>query len=169
MTDLVNEPNLDELVPTLHVGELTFASKLQEDLFIDRSDLNEAFVKHPERFAFYSTCYEIAAAHENQHKVALDRLYAILDHEKRGELQMAGVKTTEKMVENSVITDERYTALQEELLNAQKAAAVCKAAMFAMQHRRDMLVQLGSAARADLNADVSLKAIAANAIVARRT
>ncbi len=158
MTDLVNEPTLNELIPTLQVGEMTFESKLQDDLYVDRSDLNNAFIRHPERYAFYATCYEIAAAKENTYKVNLDRLYAILDHEKRGELQMAGVKTTEKMVENSVITDDRYVALQDEYLRASKDASICKAAMFAMQHRKDMLIQLGSAARAELNADVSLKA-----------
>lgn len=161
MTDLANEPTLTELTPTLTVGEMTFESKLQEDLFVNRSDLNSEFIRHPERFAFYATCYEIAAAEENNHKVALERLYAVLDHEKRGELQMAGVKTTEKMVENSVITDPRYTALQDAHLQAQKNAAICKAAMNAMQHRRDMLIQLGSAARAEFNADVSLRAAAA--------
>lgn len=161
MTDLVNEPTLTELTPTLTVGEMTFESKLQEDLFVNRSDLNSEFLRHPERFAFYATCYEIAAAKESTYKVNLDRLYAILDHEKRGELVMAGVKTTEKMVENSVITDSRYVALQAEYLQAQKDAAICKAAMNAMQHRKDMLIQLGSAARAEFNADVSLRAAAA--------
>lgn len=161
MTDLVNEPTLTELTPTLSVGDMTFESKLQEDLFVNRSDLNSEFVRHPERYAFYATCYEIAAAKENNYKVNLDRLYAILDHEHRGALAMAGVKTTEKMVENSVITDSRYTALQDEYLQAQKSAAILKAAMFAMQHRKDMLIQLGSAARAEFNADVSLRAAAA--------
>ncbi len=163
MTDLVNEPTLRELTPVLQVGEMTFESKLQEDLFVNRSDLNSEFVRHPERFAFYATCYEIAAAKENNYKVNLERLYAIIDHEKRGELMLAGVKTTEKMVENSVITDERYTALQDDYLQAQKDAAICKAAMHAMQHRKDMLVQLGSAARAEFNADVSIRAAAAAA------
>lgn len=160
MTDLANEPKLEELAPTLTVGELTFESKLSQDLFIDRSDLQNEFVKHPERYAFYATSFEIASAKENACKIALERLYAALDHEKRSELTMAGVKSTEKMVENSVITDDRYIAMQGEYLEAQLAAAVCKSAMYAMQHRKDMLIQLGSAARAEFNADVSLKAAA---------
>lgn len=164
MTDIVPEPTLNELVPTLEVGNVTFESKLNDDLFIDRSDLNNEFIKHPERYAFYATCYEIASATENNYKVNLERLYAILDHEKRGELQHAGVKTTEKMVENSVITDDRYTALQDDYLRVSREASICKAAMFAMQHRKDMLIQLGSAARAEFNADVSLRAAAAQKV-----
>lgn len=163
MTDLNTEPTLRELTPTFQVGDLTFESKLEDDLFVNRTDLNNEFIRHPERFAFYATCYEIAANRENQYKVALDRLYASLDHEKRGELKVAGIKPTEKMVENSVITDDRYTAVQNEYIQAQRDAAVLKTAMQAMQHRRDMLIQLGSAARAEFQADISIKAAALKA------
>lgn len=163
MTDLQPTPTLSELAPTFQVGEMTFESKLEEDLFVNRADLNNEFIRHPERFAFYATCYEIAANKENQYKVALDRLYAILDHEKRGELKMAGIKPTEKMVENSVITDDRYTALQNDYIQASRDAAILKTAMQAMQHRRDMLIQLGSAARAEFQADISMKAAAVKA------
>lgn len=163
MTDLVPEPALNELNPTFQVGTMTFESKLAEDLFVNRSDLNGEFVRHPERFGFYATCYEIAAAKENQYKVALERLYAILDYEKRNDLKLAQLKTTEKMVENSVITDDRYVALQDEHLLAQRDAAILKAAMLAMQHRKDMLIQLGSAARAEFQADIGMKARAASA------
>lgn len=163
MTDLVAEPKLNDLVPTLRVGDMNFESKLQEDLYVNRSDLNNEFIKHPERYAFYATCYEIAADRENNLNVNLERLYAILDHEKRGELAFSGVKVTEKMIENSVITDDRYVALQNEHISAQRDSAICKAAMIAMQHRRDMLIQLGSSARAEFNADVSLRAAAVSA------
>jgi hypothetical protein len=158
MTDLSPEPTLTDLNPVFSVGSIDYESKLQEDLFINRTDLSEEFCKHPERFAFYATCYELAAAKAESLKIQLERLYAMLDHEKRSELLMAGVKTTEKMVENSVITDDRYIAMQTEGLEASRNAAVLKAAMHAMQHRKDMLVQLGSAARAELQADISIKA-----------
>lgn len=161
MTDIVPEPKFSELTPTLRVGDMTFESKLADDLFINRGDLNGEFVRHPERFGFYATCYEIAAAKENQYKVALERLYAVLDHEKRNGLKLSGIKATEKMVENEVITDDRYVALQDEHLTAQLDAAVLKSAMYAMQHRKDMLIQLGSAARAEFQADIGLKARAA--------
>lgn len=162
MTDLSPTPTLDDLVPTLTVGETTFESKLAQDLYIDKSDLANEFLDHPRRYAFYSTCAEIASAKETSYKVNLERLYALLDHEKRSELMMAGVKVTEKMVENSVITDERYIALQEEYLKAQKDASICKSAMFAMQQRKDMLVQLGMMFRTEYGSDVSLKAAVIN-------
>lgn len=157
MTDIAPEPTLNELNPTFTVGDFDYESKLAEDLYIDRTDLNEEFVRHPERFAFYATCYELAAAKAENYKTNLNRLYAVLDHEKRSELALAGVKTTEKMVENSVITDDRYVALQDAYLEAQKNAALLKAAMVAMQHRKDMLIQLGSAARAEIQADIRIK------------
>lgn len=158
MTDLSPKPTLAELNPTYSVGAATYESTLQEDLFINRTDLSEEFSTHAERFAFYATCYELAAAKAESAKIQLERMYALLDHEKRSELLMAGVKTTEKMVENSVITDDRYVSAQDMYVEFSRQAALLKAAMTAMQHRKDMLIQLGSAARAELQADISIKA-----------
>lgn len=160
MTDIDKTPTLAELNPTFSVGNITYESKLEEDLFINRGDLNGEFMRHPERFAFYATCYELASIKVQQYETALKRLYALIDQEKRAELINAGMKVTEKMVENTVITDDRYRALQDEALEAQQQCSVLKVAMIAMTQRKDMLIQLGSAFRAEMQADLSVKAAA---------
>jgi hypothetical protein len=149
---------LQQLVPTFKVGTEEYESTLAEDLFINRTDLSGEFARHAERYAFYATCFELASMRVEQYKAAQQKLYAILDQEKRGELANSGVKTTEKVVENKILMDDRYVAIQEELLDAQGQMGVLKAAMVSMQHRKDMLIQLGSAARAEMAADVSMKA-----------
>lgn len=163
MTDISTTPTLTELNDTYTVGSLTYAAKLEEDLFVNRSDLQGEFVTQPERFAFYATCYELANVNVQRYENALKRLYASLDHEKRGELVTAGIKVTEKMVENSVITDDRYTALQDEALEAQRQASMLKVAMQSMLQRKDMLIQLGSAMRAEMQADLAVKSAATTA------
>lgn len=163
MTDISKTPTLTELNDTFTVGALTYTAQLEEDLYVNRSDLQNEFVTHPARFAFYATCYELASINVQHVENALKRLYASLDHEKRGELLTAGIKVTEKMIENSVITDDRYVALQDELLTAEKNAAMLKVAMLAMIQRKDLLVQLGSAMRAEMQADLAVKAAATTA------
>lgn len=156
MTDLVAAPTINALNSTFTVGDITYESQLEEDLFVNRGDLSAEFARHAERFAFYATAYELAVERLQRLENALKRLYAQLDHEKRGALMSAGVKTTEKMIENSVITDERYIAGEAEVLEGQKQVGVLKAARDAMIHRRDMLVSLGATYRAEVRADVSM-------------
>jgi len=169
MPDIEQTPTLGELNPTFTVGNTTYNSQLEEDLFVNRSDLNSEFMKQPERFAFYATCYELASIKVQQHENALKRLYALIDHEKRAELMNAGVKVTEKMIENSVVTDDRYLAFQEETVEAQKQCSVLKVAMLSMIQRKDMLIQLGSAFRAEMQADLSVKAAAVRETISGNT
>lgn len=157
MSDLSPEPTLDDLNPTFVVGSNEYASKLKEDLFVNRNDLSEAFAQHAERFAWYATCYELSQDKLARLEAELKRAYAVLDHEARGTLAMSGVKTTEKMVENTVITDPRYIELQEEVFAAQKQVGLLKAARDAMIHRRDMLISMGATYRAEVRSDPSLK------------
>lgn len=169
MTDIDKTPTLAELNPTFSVGNTTYKSQLEEDLYVNLSDLNGEFTRHPERFAFYGTCYELASIKVQQYETAIKRLYALIDHEKRAELMNSGIKVTEKMIENSVVTDDRYTALQDEALEVQRRCSVLKVAMVAMTQRKDMLIQLGSAFRAEMQADVSMKAAAARDVTMGNT
>lgn len=157
MTDKL-QPTVSLLNDSFTVGDVTYSSTLEEDLFVNRADLSTEFSRHAERFAFYATAYELAVERLQRLENALKRLYAQLDHEKRTTFMNAGVKTTEKMIENSVITDERYVAGEAEVLEGQKQAGLLKAARDSMIHRRDMLVSLGATYRAEVRADVSMLA-----------
>ncbi|NJL54175.1 hypothetical protein HC928_02665 [bacterium] len=150
-------PNLKQLVPTFVVGSQEYESKLHEDLYVNQSNLAAEYSEHSERFAWYATCYELSIDKLTRLEAELKRAYAIIDAEKRAEMVMAGQKSTEKMVENCVITDERYVALQNEVFEAQRQTGLLKAARDSMMHRRDMLISLGATYRAEVRADMSLK------------
>ena len=158
MSDLAPEPKLKELNPTYTVGAVDYESNLDEDLYINRSDLSSEFASHAERFAYYSTCFEIASDKLRRLEVDLKRMYAILDYQKRLEMQNSGVKTTEKMIENMVITADEYVALQTELLDAERQVGLLKAARDSMAQRKEMLVSLGANQRTEFRADASLMA-----------
>lgn len=139
------------------IGTSKFPNELKKHLAVNQSALSDVFAEHAEHFAWYSTAYELAMDHEARLKEELQRTYARIDHKVRTDARAAGVKHTEKMVDNSVITHPKYVELQDEYLEAKKNTGLLKAARDAMIHRRDMLIQMGANYRAEGASDISLR------------
>lgn len=143
---------------TVAIGDKKYQFNLPHDLFINPGNLNGEFAEHSERFAWYSTAFELAQDWEKRLKVALERCYAQEDYKARMELTGAGIKFTEKMIEATVTTSAAYMQLTDAYLEAQKNTGLLKAARDAMIHRRDMLVGMGANYRAEGRSDIFLKA-----------
>ena len=146
-----------ELFDVFKIGDETFPNNMREHLAIRNQPINEAFMDHADLFAWYATAYELALDHELRLKADLKRMYARVDAKTRQDAKMANVKMTEKMVENTVITDPTYRAVEDDYLDAQRNAGLLKAARDAMLQRRDMLIQLGATYRAEGMSDISIK------------
>lgn len=146
-----------KLFDVFTIGEQTFPNNLQNHLDLRSQNVNESFCDHSELFAWYATAYELSLDVESRAKESLARLYARSDHSTRMDAKSAGVKLTEKMVENTVITDPEYIKEQEKYLDAKRNTGLLKAAKDAMIHRRDMLIQMGATYRAEGNSDLNLK------------
>lgn len=144
-------------VTTFSVGDTQYAFELAEDAKIDKQNLNGEFQDHAEIFAFYATAYELALDVEARAKANLDRVYAQEDYQARINGQQAGVKLTEKMVENTVITQQAYVDALNQHLEAKKNVGLLKAAKDALTHKKDMLVSLGAMMRAEGMSDISIK------------
>jgi hypothetical protein len=149
------------------VAGRSFDNTATEDLRINPAELTSEFVSHPERFAKWATLYELAVDTETRLKDELDRVYARMDHHTRIQGKDAGVKLTETMVENTVITSAEYVDALDMYHEAKKTAGLLKAARDAMIHRRDMLIQLGATYRAEGNADISVREDTARNILRR--
>lgn len=145
-----------KLVPTYKVGTLEYASTLEQDLHIDRSNLSEEFSEHSSRYAWYSTAYELALDYENRLKTALERLYAKLDVEARTSFELNGVKATEKKIENHVLMHPDYVAVADAYNDAKLQTGLIKAARDAMIMKKDCLISLGANIRAEMASDPSL-------------
>ena len=156
MDDEENKQQQNQLVETYTVGGVDHPAKLVDDLFIDRTDLSFAFEVHSERFSWYATAYELALDAEQRIKAQLDRAYAQLDVQARTNMEAAGVKVTEKKVENTVITHPQYIKLQNDYFDAKREAGLLKAAKDAMVHRKDCLVSLGANVRQEMQSNPSL-------------
>lgn len=147
----------DRLIDVFKIGEQTFPNRLREDLHINQGALSAVFAEHAEKFAWYATAYDLALDHESHLKHELERVYAQCDYLARAQAKEAGIKMTEKMVENTVITDLKYTKVQEKYLEAKRNTGLLKSARDAMIHRRDMLIQMGANYRAEGASDLSLR------------
>jgi hypothetical protein len=150
--------NIDEFPEKIVIGNSEFEFDLNNDVDVNRADLQGEFCKQAELFASYSTAYEFAAAQAAHLKVQLTRLEAHLDHQGRMEAKTGGVKMTETMASNYVKGHADWLSAQEDLLQAQKITGLLKSAKDAMLHKRDMLKELGAHERQERASDISLKA-----------
>ncbi len=153
------------LAEMIVIGENEFVNSLREDVSINQGDLFGDFLVHPERFGYWATLYELAVDQETRLKNELARMYAKVDYNTRTELKNSSIRTTEKMVENTVITHPKYLEVQEEYHDAKLRSGLLKAARDAMIHRRDMLIQLGATARAEGASGISIREEAVKSIV----
>jgi hypothetical protein len=144
-------------LPVFNIGEQEFPNLLEEHLNLRTKNVMDCFIEHSELFAWYATAYELSLDVEIRAKESLARLYAVVDNTSRTAAKGAGVKLTEKMVENTVITDPQYVSEQAKYLDAKRNTGLLKAAKDAMIHRRDMLIQMGATYRAEGLSDMNLK------------
>ena len=145
-------------VDKFKIADTEYDNNLAEDLYVNSTMLAEAFSDHAEKFAWYATAHELASDFEIKVKTALDRLHATLYNQFKAEAVATGAKITEKGIESRILTDMNYMQLQDQHLDSKRQLGLLKAARDAMIHRKDMLVSAGSTYRAELQADVTLKA-----------
>jgi hypothetical protein len=131
------------------INGVTYDNSFARDILIDRTMLDDEFARQPETYAYYAFLAEDAKAVFERKKFALEQVYARLDHEKRMaadamKAQNPKFKMTEKMVENEVITDDRYTEARNDMLDAKLLAGQLDQAAKAISQRRDMLQQMGA-------------------------
>ena len=141
----------------IQIGDVDYDNSFNDDIRIDRTNIDNELSTHAEKYWFYAYLAEEAnwrvgvLAHE------LEQMYARTDHMVRqkaeGIRKAGGNKMTEKMVENEVITDQKYQAKKLDLLDAKKMFGQLKACSMAMMARKDMLVQIGGIARQQMIPD----------------
>jgi len=146
---------------------VVLTSGLQEDLFIDSADLQGEFLRQPELFAWWASTCELAKDLVAKQKFLLERLAAIVDHHIREEAQKESislgktVKLTEKMVENSIITNEEYQKATFHYLELKRQLGMLQAGKDAIEQKKDMLISIGANYRAEASSNPSILMAAA--------
>jgi len=121
-------------------------------LKINPKDLNVAFVEQPSGYHEVAMRFEKAERIVAHHKTIYDKLRA----EKGFELRQGEKKTTEKFIEESLNRDADVLKQKQTLIGAEYQAGCYKHLMKAWEHRRDILIQLGSTWRAEFNASCQI-------------
>lgn len=146
---------------------------LSSDLRISSEDINDAYINHSAKFAYWSVVAAQAKIAVDKKKLEVERqdeymkktLLGELDASVRRKLNQEGERVTEARVTAGIYSHSRYQeeqdklyALQDELLELQGQYSLLYAAKEAMNHRKDMLVSLGAQLRQEGdNGDVYVK------------
>ena len=135
---------------------------LSSDLKISSEDINDAYINHSAKFAYWSVVAVQAKIAVDKKKLEVERqdeyikknLAGELDASVRLKLNRDGERITEARVTAGIYSHHRYQteqaklyALQDELLELQGQYNLLYAAKEAMNHRKDMLVSLGAQLR----------------------
>lgn len=139
--------DISEDVPAAAKAQLQFfvdVNQFNRDTKLTEATLDQAMMEQAGLRAFYGAQ---AANAEGQHarlKVRFDVLEAKLYDEHRKNLAAGGEKVTEKMVENAVKLDPRWSKAKNAVIEAETIASVNKALSVSLADRRDMMIQLGA-------------------------
>jgi hypothetical protein len=128
-------------------------------LAIDPLQLNEAFTRLPAELAYATQRASEALSAHLHADLDLDRAVARLSIEWRETLEDMGDKRpTEAQVKAKVESDQRYIDARVAAIEAEVALAKAKGIAEAVRAKRDMVVSLGAAVRAELEGQPSLRA-----------
>ena len=127
---------------------LDFKSSIE----INEGDLNTEFKQQASLYAYFATAEATAKSNVMAAKLRLEVVDAELTKKIRAELSEGAAKApTEKAIQSEVILSEQYQAAQKYLIDASKNADIAKGVKEAFGQRKDMLIQLGSAKRQEVD------------------
>lgn len=120
-------------------------------LSINDADISKEFVQQPALYGFFSVLLARAERDAALADLQKDQEYAMADASVREELEMSGIKSTEAMVKNMVMTDAEYAAAVAKKVEADYEQKVLKALSSALQQRAEMLISLGAHLRHEID------------------
>jgi hypothetical protein len=117
---------------------------IQEELAISEETLTSDFMEQAGKYAWWSTLAEHAKAYRDTMEVAVDKAEAIADTVAREELDCEGIKVTEGAVKQRIKLNEEYLEAVANFNQAKKNASILDKIVKAFEHRKDMLMVVGS-------------------------
>lgn len=139
---------VEEAAPEVGKGSPAPKASFSDEVAINEADLNTEFKNQASKYADFAEAEARAKAKVMSAKLRFEVVDSQMTKKCREQLIADGVpKPTEKMVRSEVVISDEYKAAQQQLIDATCAADIAKGAKEAFMHRKDMLIQLGSAHR----------------------
>ena len=129
---------------------------LDDDLGIDRANINNELAGQPAQFAWYATLYEMARNKSNLLKQKIDEFAAKLDQSIRAANAAAGAKTTEGGISAMIASDETMSKLQKQFVDSKREEGLLYVAKEAFEQRKDMLISIASNMRQEWDTDLKI-------------
>lgn len=123
----------------------------------------EAARKIPAAFAYQNEKYAMALRGSMTADLGVKNIEARLRIEKREQIMLVNGKATESMVESEVQRDPSFQNSKMIAIEAEVQAVLLKGRIEAIRITRDMIMQLGAQARAELMGDPQIRATAQGA------
>lgn len=133
-------------------------NQFNRDTKLTEATLDQAMMEQASLRAYYGTQAAQAEAQHARLKVRFDVLEAKLYDEHRKALAAGGEKVTEKMVENAVKLDARWSKAKNAVIEAETIASINKSLVISLADRRDMMIQLGADRREEFKGQLRITA-----------
>lgn len=142
----------------IKIGDQIYETNFQKDVEISRETVSKNMIEQPSLFAWYAVLTEMVEREVNDRKLELAILGAKTFDRFKTEGLDAGEKITDKRIDSLVKQDDDYIAAVAILDATEGHHGILKAITKAFDHRKDMLINLGSFMRAEMDTDISTKA-----------
>ena len=125
--------------------------KISKDyLSLDESNVEEALLKHTSIYAFFSSVLTYAKRVKDLKSITLETAEARTMDEKRENCVRLGEKITQGALNNYILMVPELVKLRKKLVNADTKYSLAKNITSALDHQKDLLVQLSANKRAEM-------------------
>lgn len=130
--------------------------KFMNDCRNDPDNMELAWINHHGQFAYYGTLVAKSSFQYSQYKDKLEKHEALLDAQYRNQILSEGGKPTEKAIDALIKSDKSWGRLATLVNTARMYADIHKTNLTALEHRKDMLMQMGAQMRKEMEGQLRL-------------
>ena len=138
----------------LTVKEFINPAQLKAELAFKESEINQALMEHPAKFGYYAMLYYESERQTLKLKQILEITEAKVDGEIRAQYEGAGKPPTEAQIKSKIVRHTEVIAAQRAYNKAKTIQQLCKHAVDAFRHRKDMLIQVSFNRRAEIQGEI---------------
>ncbi len=128
----------------------------RDTIAVDTNNLSECFANQAALYGHYTRQSREATVQAGLKKVLLQAKIGILDKDIRDRAIADSKKISESLITSEMDRTPEIIALKKELIEAEATETFGRDALRAMDHRKDMLIQLGADARAEMNGELRM-------------
>lgn len=115
----------------------------------DKNNIEEAIVDQASIYSYYQGLFTLAKREYDRSQLALAQFVATARKDEQVARTSSGIKSTEKSLEAYVIALPEYKIKTDYAIELAYKLGLLKGLVEALQHKKDMLVQLSANARAE--------------------